>query len=118
MSILGNAAKLVLPLVHPGDSRLSFNAMVDELEQEWEQTPAHERPVVLLIDMTGIGYGVWDSLRLRKSTLPFMGVTFVLPDESYNEQVIRLQSRGCGVRSSTPEGIAYAPRRCDAVATH
>lgn len=113
MSILASAKILGMPLVHPGDAALSFDAMADQLEREWEQMPENERPVAILIDMTGAGYGLWQALTANESTLPFVGVMFTLPDMANNKQVIRLQSRSCGVRSSTPAGIGYAPRRCD-----
>ncbi len=114
--IMNGAKRLSFPIIRPGDD-VGFDAFVDQLEMEWDAMPPDERPVALLIDTSGAGYGVWGRLRSRRSTLPFIGLMYVLPDMSHNDQLIRLQSRSSGVRSSIPADIAYAPRRSDAPAS-
>ncbi len=118
MSIIENSRKLVLPVIHPGESDMSWDDMVRQLEEEWDQLPAESRPVALLIDTTGVGLGVLERLRDTRSTLPYVGLIFDGFTPESRHPTIRLPARCCGVRACRPEDIAYAPRRCDAVATH
>lgn len=46
--------------------------VVGWIKQEWDETPAHLRPSLILVDSIGIGAGVWQ--RLRELGLPARGI--------------------------------------------